>query len=81
MEERCRGMSRPTKFDKVVKRKICQRISVGTRMFSDNDDEFLLSIYEEKEGSAASQIGLCFACPSLSKIFFGQFQDDALYSR
>lgn len=26
-------------------------------------------------------MGLCFSCPSLSKVFFGQVEDDALYSQ
>ena len=85
MEARCKGMARPTKFDKVVERKICQRLSIGTRTFNESgaDEEHLIAIHEVKGAgdSARPVIGACVCNPGLSKLFFGQFEDDALYSR
>jgi DNA mismatch repair protein MSH6 len=84
MEARCKQLSRPTKFDKVVERKICQRISIGTRTFHDGDEEEnLLAILEASNPDRPGRpdVGVCVCNPALSKIYFGQFEDDALYSR
>ena len=71
----------------MVERKICQRISIGTRTFNEGgaDEEHLIAIHEVKadndNGNARPLIGACICNPGLSKVFFGQFEDDALYSR
>ena len=47
MEERCKKMGRTTKFDKVVRREICQMTSRGTRLAvtgSDADTSYLMAI-------------------------------------
>ncbi len=88
MEARCKKLARPaTKFDKVVQRKICQRITIGTRTFHDGEDEHLMAIYEDRSNSSSNAVGgrptvgVCICNPGLSKVFFGQFEDDTLYSR
>lgn len=39
MEKRCKNLSRPTKFDRVVRREVCQVSSRGTRVYSFLDGE------------------------------------------
>ncbi len=31
MENRCKNLAKATKFDKVVRREICQKVTAGTR--------------------------------------------------
>ncbi|KAF4529870.1 hypothetical protein B566_EDAN018097 [Ephemera danica] len=54
MQNRCKQMSAPTKFDKVVKREVCQVTSKGTRMYlaiegdaTTSDNAYLLAITEK----------------------------------
>lgn len=91
MEERCRQIVKPTKFDKVVNREICQITTKGTRTFTCQDGEalaadnnYLLAITEKVLSESAgdeSEYGVCFIDTSVGKFFVGQFTDDRHCSR
>ncbi|XP_077501026.1 DNA mismatch repair protein Msh6-like, partial [Amblyomma americanum] len=91
MEERCRKMHRPTKFDRVVRREICRITSKATRTFGvqdgqlcDPEPSYLLAIAHQLEsGESGSSIsfGVCFLDSSVGKFLLGQFNDDHFCSR
>lgn len=91
MEERCRKLPKPTKFDKVVNREICQITSKGTRRYgyldaqsNDANAAYLLSVTEksfESSSGCESEYGVCFIDTSIGKFYLGQFQDDRHGSR
>ncbi|XP_046358330.1 DNA mismatch repair protein Msh6-like [Haliotis rufescens] len=90
MSERCKHMSRTaTKFDKVVKREVCQVTSRGTKTYrhvegdcSDVDSNYLLAISEKEAGSdGGSMYGVCFIDTSVGIFHLGQFTDDRHGSR
>ena len=75
MAERCQKMSRPTKFDKVVRRSICETVSVGTRTFDTecaDSDPMLIAFCEEEN----RRVGVCIVKPNLAKIFVGVVSED-----
>lgn len=82
-------MTRPTKFDKVVKREICQISSKGTRVYTPQDVEastansnYLLSLVEKcPSGSNTSHYGVCFLDTTIGDFYLGQFEDDRCNSR
>ena len=76
MEERCRKMNRPTKFDKVVRRKICEKVSSGTRTFGSDQDDILVAICDDKKLSEPT-VGICVLNTSLCKLYVGDFVDDS----
>ncbi|XP_035217076.1 DNA mismatch repair protein Msh6-like isoform X2 [Stegodyphus dumicola] len=89
MEERCKSLHRPTKFDKVVAREICQITTKGTRTLTYQSEpmaannNYLLAIcekYDEGEGGA-SEYGVCFIDVTIGKFSLGQFMDDRHGSR
>ncbi|CAL1537586.1 unnamed protein product [Lymnaea stagnalis] len=85
MSERCKTMGRAaTKFDKVVKREICQVSTQGTKTYNyldgDSGDatcKYMLAICE-KTGSqeGVSTYGVCFIDTSIGTFHIGQFEDD-----
>lgn len=87
MEERCRKLHRPSKFDRVVRREICRITSKATRTFGAQDGQlcdpepsYLLAIaHKELEGSM--HFGICFVDTSVGKFHLGQFRDDQFCSR
>ncbi|XP_066999808.2 DNA mismatch repair protein Msh6 [Anabrus simplex] len=88
MAERCKGLFKVTKFDKVVKREICQITSKGTRTFSVLDGEareaetnYLLALTEQVLDSSTSSYGVCFIDTSIGVFHLGQFTDDRYCSR
>ncbi|XP_012252115.2 DNA mismatch repair protein Msh6 isoform X2 [Athalia rosae] len=89
MSARVSKMSHVTKFDKVVKREICQISSKGTRVFTAQDvdpnsatSSYLLSIVEKSDPSSIISIyGVCFIDTSIGDFHLGQFQDDRHSSR
>ncbi|XP_063239704.1 DNA mismatch repair protein Msh6 [Bacillus rossius redtenbacheri] len=85
--ERCRSASKTTKFDKVVKREICQIGSRGTKVYNVIDGEskqpessYLLAL-TEKAGADKSTFGVCFVDTSIGLFHLGQFDDDRHCSR
>ncbi|XP_032627935.1 DNA mismatch repair protein Msh6 [Chelonoidis abingdonii] len=90
MEARCRSLSHPTKFDRVVRREICRIITKGTQTYSvldgdpsENLNKYLLSVKEKVEDSSGHHraYGVCFVDTSVGKFNVGQFSDDRHCSR
>nr|XP_012231941.1 PREDICTED: probable DNA mismatch repair protein Msh6 [Linepithema humile] len=89
MSVRCSKMSKVTKFDKVVKREICQVSTRGTRVYTPLDVEastpnsnYLLSLVEKcNPGSTISTFGVCFIDTTIGEFYLGQFDDDRCNSR
>lgn len=79
MEVRCKKISRPTKFDKVVRREICRVQSKGTMTNGGGGDSaYLTSFTASKSLEDDSQIlvGLCFLDASVGVVNLCQFSDD-----
>lgn len=81
-------VSKVTKFDKVVKREICQITTKGTRVYTPLDVEastpnsnYLLSLVEKTKSRANSVFGVCFIDTSIGDFYLGQFEDDCYNSR
>ncbi|XP_076238982.1 DNA mismatch repair protein Msh6 isoform X2 [Calliopsis andreniformis] len=89
MAQRCSKMTKITKFDKVVKREICQISSKGTRVYTPLDVEastpnsnYFLSLVEKcPPGSNVSHYGVCFLDTTIGDFYLGQFEDDRCNSR
>ncbi|XP_053568202.1 DNA mismatch repair protein Msh6 [Bombina bombina] len=90
MEARCKSMSHPTKFDKVVRREICRIITKGTQTYSvldgspsESNNKYLLCFKEKAEDTSGQQrvYGVCFVDTSVGKFHIGQFADDRHCSR
>ncbi|XP_058798739.1 probable DNA mismatch repair protein Msh6 [Phymastichus coffea] len=89
MAQRVQKMSKPSKYDKVVKREICQISTKGTRVYTSQDAEasaptstYLLSIVEKHtSGQNTSTYGVCFVDTTIGDFNLGQFQDDKCSSR
>ncbi|KAB7498351.1 DNA mismatch repair protein Msh6 [Armadillidium nasatum] len=81
---------RPTKYDKVVKRELCQVTTLGTRVPSvidgeaaDNSQRFLLAVTERSLDGPGDKrtFGVCFIDVSIGVFNVGQFIDDRHVSR
>ncbi|RXG58888.1 DNA mismatch repair protein Msh6 [Armadillidium vulgare] len=81
---------RPTKYDKVVKRELCQVTTLGTRVPSvidgeaaDNSQRFLLALTERSLDGPGDKrtFGVCFIDVSIGVFNVGQFIDDRHVSR
>ncbi|XP_054714457.1 DNA mismatch repair protein Msh6-like [Uloborus diversus] len=89
MEERCKNMNRPTKFDKVVNREICQVTTKGTRTLTYQEEpmgpenNFLLAICEKHFEDSENELeyGICFVDTTIGKFTLSQFKDDRHRSR
>ncbi|XP_011644133.1 probable DNA mismatch repair protein Msh6 [Pogonomyrmex barbatus] len=89
MSARCNKMIKATKFDKVVKREICQVSTKGTRVYTPLDVEastpnsnYLLSLVEKNDlSSSISSYGVCFVDTTIGEFYLGQFIDDRCNSR
>lgn len=88
MEERIQSTGQRGKFDRVVKREICQVTTRGTQMMSISDsvfhtaqNQYLLALCESTSDSnenskQAKLYGICFTDVTTSKLYMGQFEDD-----
>lgn len=88
MADRTKKMYKPTKFDKVVRREICQVTTKGTRIFTvaeggaeDASSKYLLAIVEKEIDCVKSSYGVCFIDTSIGVFHIGQFEDDRNSSR
>lgn len=86
MTERCKRI-KPTKFDKVVAREICQITDRGTQVFGsqcaigpNHQANYMLAIVEQDEGTT-SKYGICFIDTSIGDFHVGEFDDDKSCSR
>ena len=76
MTERCKKLPKATKFDKVVKREVCQMISAGTRISPPSDsDESLHSLLTI--GSCGQKTMAAILYPQIGHLYVGTFTDDA----
>ncbi|XP_012286624.1 probable DNA mismatch repair protein Msh6 [Orussus abietinus] len=87
MARRCGKIVKVTKFDKVVKREICQISTRGTRVYTPQDAEastpnsnYLLALVE-KCYSGVPSFGVCFLDTTIGEFYLGQFEDDRCNSR
>ncbi|KAL8582855.1 hypothetical protein ACOMHN_042688 [Nucella lapillus] len=87
MADRCRDMAKPTKFDRVVRREICQVSTQGIRSFSHRDGDvgdaqpsYLLALCEAESPDGVIY-GICFVDTSIGTFHVGQFGDDRHCSR
>ncbi|CAB0010867.1 unnamed protein product [Nesidiocoris tenuis] len=88
MDKRVKKLLKPTKFDRVVKREICQLTTKGTRVYTVADGEareaqsaYLLAIMEKEIDRTKSSYGVCFVDTSIGVFHIGQFDDDRHSSR
>ncbi|XP_055906922.1 probable DNA mismatch repair protein Msh6 [Eupeodes corollae] len=88
MTERCKKQGKTTKFDKVVKREICQISNRGTQIYGSHycqitpnyQPNYMLSVVEKNEGPT-SKYGICFTDTSIGDFYMGEFEDDKSCSR
>ena len=90
MTERCKRI-KATKFDKVVRREICQITNRGTQVFGsqckitpNHQPNYMLAIVEQQ--SLPSKVGgctygICFIDTSIGDFYLGEFDDDSNCSR
>ena len=87
MEERVKNMkSRPTKFDKVVAREVCQLSTKGTRVNNyldstnfEGEPRYLFALYENDQNQ--NSFGVAFVDTTIGVFHLGQFKDDKNLSR
>ncbi|RUS83473.1 hypothetical protein EGW08_008789 [Elysia chlorotica] len=88
--ERCKNMARSAnKFDKVVKREVCQISTQGTRTYShmdgdigDHTSKYILAFCEKEDAQEGTRLyGVCFIDTSIGTFHVGQFEDDRHLSR
>lgn len=87
MLERTKVMARATKFDKVVRREICQVVNKGTQVFgqqveitNDYQPNYMLAICE-KTSPTGHRFGIAFIDTSIGEFNIGEFDDDKHCSR
>lgn len=87
MSERVKKTKNPTKFDKVVKREICQITNKGTQVYGQqvhitlkHEANYMLTLVE-KSTSQGSRYGICFVDTSIGDFRIGEFDDDLQCSR
>lgn len=81
--------AKTTKFDKVVRREICQVSTRGTRVFTPQDSDivtpqssYLMALVEKRDSENNLPLyGVCFLDTTIGEFNLGQFQDDRCNSR
>ncbi|GFO37513.1 DNA mismatch repair protein msh6 [Plakobranchus ocellatus] len=90
VSDRCKNMARAAnKYDKVVKREVCQISTQGTRTYShltgdigDHTSKYILAFCEKQDTQEGSNLyGVCFIDTSIGTFHVGQFEDDRHLSR
>ncbi|XP_058826116.1 probable DNA mismatch repair protein Msh6 [Topomyia yanbarensis] len=88
MQERCKRTKSNSKYDKVVKREICQVTLKGTEVFGQqvqmtvhHQPKYMLAITERAKTGVGSRFGVCFIDTSLGQFHLGEFEDDIQASR
>ena len=81
MESRCKSMARPTKFDRVVRREICQVASRGTLMESSCTESYLTAVYGVVLDRQQIKVGVCFIDTALGTLNMSNFTDDSNLSK
>lgn len=87
MSERVKKMKNATKFDRVVKREICQITNKGTQVFGQqvnltlkHEANYMMAVVE-KSTNKGSRYGICYADTSIGDFYVGEFDDDLQCSR
>ncbi|KAK5638421.1 hypothetical protein RI129_012716 [Pyrocoelia pectoralis] len=86
MADRCRGQ-KVTKYDRVVRREICEISTQATCVYGAQMPEakqplpFYMLAIAEKPITGGSTFGVCFVDTSVGDFFLGQFEDDKYCSR
>lgn len=90
MADRCKKMKGCTRFDKVVKREICQLTNKGTQVFGQqvaltqakHQLNYMLSVVEKSDtNGGTSRYGVCYIDTSIGDFHLGEFDDDKQCSR
>ncbi|XP_061519596.1 probable DNA mismatch repair protein Msh6 [Anopheles gambiae] len=89
MQERCKVERTTSKYDKVVRREICQITVMGTEVFgqqvtitANHQPRYMLAITESgRQGTAGCRYGVCFIDTSIGLFHLGEFEDDNQQSR
>ncbi|XP_049285610.1 probable DNA mismatch repair protein Msh6 [Anopheles funestus] len=88
MQERCKTERTNSKFDKVVRREICQITLMGTEVFgqqvtitNNHQPRYMLAITETPRQGTCSRYGVCFIDTSIGLFHLGEFDDDNQQSR
>ena len=76
MEKRCKSMTRPSKFDRVVRREICQVSSPGTMMGLNSSEAYLTAIFGKLNDEGQIDIGVCFIDTAIGTVNLSKFTDD-----
>ena len=76
MEKRCKSMARPSKFDRVVRREICQVSSPGTMMGLNSSEAYLTAIFGKLNDEGQIDIGVCFIDTAIGTVNLSKFTDD-----
>lgn len=84
--ERTKKMAKATKFDKVVRRELCQVITKGTQVFGqqfdiphDYEPRYIVAI-AEKASLTGLRFGVAFIDTSIGEFNIGEFNDDKQWS-
>ncbi|XP_050071807.1 probable DNA mismatch repair protein Msh6 [Anopheles maculipalpis] len=88
MQERCKTERTNSKYDKVVRREICQITVMGTEVFGQQvsitanyQPRYMLALAETVRQGAGSRYGVCFIDTSIGLFHLGEFEDDNQQSR
>ncbi|CAF1018045.1 unnamed protein product [Didymodactylos carnosus] len=91
MKTRVHETKKSTKYDKTVRREICQITTPGTKTFNTLDNEnvyrenqYLLCLVErpiQDNKTFQCEFGICLADTAVGQFYIGQFEDDRYYSR
>uniref|UniRef100_A0A182K008 DNA mismatch repair protein n=1 Tax=Anopheles christyi TaxID=43041 RepID=A0A182K008_9DIPT len=88
MQERCKAERTNSKYDKVVRREICQITVMGTEVFgqqvnitASHQPRYMLAITENCRHGTGSRYGVCFIDTSIGLFHLGEFDDDNQQSR
>ncbi|XP_058130451.1 probable DNA mismatch repair protein Msh6 [Anopheles ziemanni] len=90
MQDRCKSMRSVTKFDRVVRREICQVTLKGTEVFgqqvritANHQPRYMMAIVESaaRQALSGARYGVCFIDTSIGRFHVGEFEDDHQQSR
>ncbi|CAG9816577.1 unnamed protein product [Phaedon cochleariae] len=88
MTARCQSMGKTTKYDKVVKREICQVSTKATCIYTAQMTEakselpnFMYGICMEERSHGTFRFGICFVETSIGTFYLSEFQDDKHFSK
>ncbi|XP_018565021.1 probable DNA mismatch repair protein Msh6 isoform X1 [Anoplophora glabripennis] len=88
MADRCKKQGKVTKFDKVVKREICQVSTKATCVYTAQMPEarnelpnYMYAVSMKQNVSGNIRIGVCFVETSIGIFYMSEFVDDKHFSR